>query len=91
MSSQLVEVTRLRKPALEAVFRRVDRHGNIGADRLTGKSIAVTVKNYMAAIGKDPASYAGHSLRAGFATAAARAARKSGTSCARRATGPSSR
>ena len=53
------------------VFRRVDRHGNIGADRLTGKSVAVTVKNYMAAIGKDPAAYAGHSLRAGFATAAA--------------------
>ena len=55
------------------VFRPVDRHGNVGAERLTGKSIAVTVKNYMAAIGKDPAAYAGHSLRAGFATAAARA------------------
>jgi site-specific recombinase XerD len=55
------------------VFRRVDRHGNIGADRLTGKSVAATVKHYMEAIGKDPATYAGHSLRAGFATAAARA------------------
>ena len=55
------------------VFRPVDRHGNVGAGRLTGKSIAVTVKKYMAAIGKDPAAYAGHSLRAGFATAAARA------------------
>ena len=55
------------------VFRPVDRHGNVGAGRLAGKSIAVTVKNYMAAIGKDPTAYAGHSLRAGFATAAARA------------------
>jgi integrase len=55
------------------VFRRVDRHGNIGADRLTGKSMATIVKNYMTAIGKDPTAYAGHSLRAGCATAAARA------------------
>jgi site-specific recombinase XerD len=55
------------------VFRPVDRHGNVGAGRLTGKSIALTVKNYIQAIGKDPAAYAGHSLRAGFATAAARA------------------
>ncbi len=55
------------------IFRPVDRHGNVGAVRLTGNSIAVTVKNYMTAIGKDPAAYAGHSLRAGFATAAGRA------------------
>jgi len=54
------------------VFRRVDRHGNIGVARLTGKAVSLTVKHYMAAIGKDPAAYAGHSLRSGFATAAAR-------------------
>jgi integrase len=54
------------------VFRRVDRHGNVGADRLTGKSIAVTVKHYMGAIGKDAKAYSGHSMRAGHVTAAAR-------------------
>ena len=55
------------------IFRPMDRHGKIGTERLTGKSIATIVKSYMTASGKDPAAYAGHSLRAGFATAAARA------------------
>jgi len=54
------------------VLRSVNRHGQVGAGRLTGKSVALVVKHYMAAIGKDAASYAGHSLRAGHVTAAAR-------------------
>lgn len=55
------------------VFRPVDRHGQIGAERLTGRAVALTVKHYAMALGKDASGYAGHSLRAGFATAAARA------------------
>lgn len=53
------------------VFRPVNRHGQVGSARLTGKSVALVVKHYMARIGKDEAAYAGHSLRAGLATAAA--------------------
>jgi len=55
------------------VFRPVNRHGQIGAGRLTGRGVALTVKHYAAARGKDARAYSGHSLRAGFATAAARA------------------
>lgn len=55
------------------VFRSVNRHGHVGASRLTGQVVALIVKQYMAAIGKDTSTFAGHSLRAGFATAAARA------------------
>ena len=53
------------------VFRPVDRHGNVGAERLTGRSVALVVKHYMTLAGKDAAAYSGHSLRAGFVTAAA--------------------
>ena len=53
------------------VFRRVDRHGNIGDGRLSTKAVAMMVKKYAAALGRDPSAYSGHSLRAGFATAAA--------------------
>jgi integrase len=55
------------------VFRRVDRHGNVGAGRLTTKAVALVVKKYAAALGHDAAAYSGHSLRAGFATSAAAA------------------
>lgn len=56
-----------------AVFRAVDRHGRIGG-RLSGQAVALIVQRRARAAGLDaPASYAGHSLRAGFATSAARA------------------
>ena len=54
------------------VFRRVDRHGNVGAGRLTGRAVALVVQGYAAALGRDASDFGGHSLRAGFATAAAR-------------------
>ena len=54
------------------VFRPVNRHGQIGAGRLSGRGVALVVKHYAAARGRDARAYAGHSLRAGFATAAAR-------------------
>lgn len=55
------------------VFRPVDRHGNIGAGRLSGEAVSIVVRERVAAAGIDPTGYSGHSLRAGFATSAAQA------------------
>jgi integrase len=56
-----------------AVFRRIDRHGNIGSN-LTATAIASIIRT-RAAAAKLPGDFAGHSLRAGFATTAAHAGR----------------
>lgn len=53
-----------------AIFRRVDRHGNI-KEAITPQSVALVVKRAAAAAGLDPAVYSGHSLRAGLVTQAA--------------------
>lgn len=55
------------------VFRSVDRHGNVKASTLTSQSVALVVKRCAKAAGLNPRDYAGHSLRAGLATAAAEA------------------
>jgi len=55
------------------VFRGVDPHGNLRRTRLADKTVARVVKIAAEAAGLDPARYAGHSLRAGLATAAAQA------------------
>jgi integrase len=55
------------------LFRAVDRHGNVAAAKMDGKSVARIVKRAMLRTGKDPALFAGHSLRAGLATSAAMA------------------
>jgi integrase len=55
------------------IFRAVDRHGRVGAARLSDRAVALVVQNVAASIGLDAATFAGHSLRAGFATSAARA------------------
>ena len=55
-----------------ALFRGVDRHGRIHEDRLTPQSVALVVKKRTAKEGIE-GDYAGHSLRAGLATAAAAA------------------
>ena len=55
---------------LGPAFRAVDRHGRVAAGRLDAGSIARVVKRAAAAAGLDAALYAGHSLRAGFATQA---------------------
>jgi site-specific recombinase XerD len=52
------------------LFRPVDRHGRIGAQRLTGRSVARIVKRAVKAAGIDERAFAGHSLRAGFVTSA---------------------
>ncbi len=53
-----------------AVFRPIDRHHNLGRARLSDKAVARIVKRALPA-GYDGTQYAGHSLRAGLATAAA--------------------
>jgi integrase len=51
-------------------FRSVDRHGRVSRGRMNAGSVARLIKRAADAAGLDPASYAGHSLRAGFATQA---------------------
>ncbi len=55
-----------------ALFRAVDRHGHLAAERLHPCSVARIVKRYAERAGLDPEKFAGHSLRAGFATTAAK-------------------
>lgn len=53
------------------LFLRVNRHGQLLPHRLSGAAVALVLKRYAAAAGYDPQEFAGHSLRAGLATAAA--------------------
>jgi integrase len=62
----------LGEPLAGPVFRKVDRWGHLGKRALTSGTVARIVKRYAGLAGLDPAAYAGHSLRAGFATQAAR-------------------
>lgn len=55
------------------LFRPVDRFGRLGQARLSGQAVAEIIKRAAARVGKDPALYGGHSLRAGMATSAAQA------------------
>jgi site-specific recombinase XerD len=50
-----------------AVFRRIDRHGNV-LDRLTSQSVALVVKAVARDAGLDWRAFSGHSLRSGFVT-----------------------
>jgi integrase len=56
-----------------AIFRAVDRHSRVRAARLSDRAVALVVQRAATSIGLDAATFAGHSLRAGFATSAARA------------------
>jgi site-specific recombinase XerD len=55
------------------VFRRIDRHGHLGDWRLSDRAVALILKRAAVAAGLAPDELAGHSLRAGLATAAAAA------------------
>lgn len=55
------------------VFRPVNKHGHIGADRLSDEAVSILVKDAVWLIGLNPDLYSGHSLRAGLATSAAMA------------------
>jgi integrase len=54
------------------VFRCLNRHGHLGP-KLSTNAVAEIVQRRAALAGLDPQSFAGHSMRAGFATAAAMA------------------
>ncbi len=54
------------------VFRSVDRHGRIGPRALSAKAVADVIKKHVTQLGYDPDQFAGHSLRRGFTTQAAR-------------------
>jgi integrase len=60
-----------------AVLRRVDRWGHVGP-RLSDHAVAEIVKKAAAAAGVDPELIAGHSLRSGLVTEAARQGRAEG-------------
>ncbi len=53
------------------LFRSINRHGHVQPDRLSGGDVARVVKKLALRAGLDAQKYAGHSLRAGHATAAA--------------------
>lgn len=56
-----------------ALFRGLNRHGQIISGRLTDKVVALVVKECAKKAGLNPELFAGHSLRAGLATSAATA------------------
>lgn len=55
------------------VFRPVDRHGHVSAQRLSGEAVCIVVKERVAAARYDASGFSGHSLRAGLATSAVQA------------------
>lgn len=56
-----------------AVFISITKAGRVTDNRLSDRDVARVVKRLAELAGHDPAAFAGHSLRAGFATTAARA------------------
>lgn len=54
------------------LFRRMYRGGKVGQSRLSAQSVALVVKEYASRAGLDWERYAGHSLRSGFLTSAAK-------------------
>ena len=55
------------------VFVSINKAGRVTDNRLSDRDVARVVKRLAERAGHDPATFAGHSLRAGFATTAARA------------------
>lgn len=68
-----LEFAQIKDAPAAALFRPIDRHGNIKPKRLLSKGVALIVKEAAGRAGLDPTIFAGHSLRSGFATAAAMA------------------
>ena len=54
-----------------AVFRRFSKGSKLSEHRLTDQTVALLIKEYLNLAGIDSKNYSGHSLRSGFATAAA--------------------
>ena len=58
------------KVASGPVFRAVDKAGAVGAEPLSGRSVARIVKAFATASKLDAKAFSGHSLRSGFITSA---------------------
>jgi integrase len=56
-----------------AIFRVMNRHGQVFEKRLSAEAVGIVVKRYVHRLGYDPSRFGGHSLRAGLATSAAAA------------------
>jgi site-specific recombinase XerD len=56
----------------DAIFLRMLKGDTVGESRLTDQSVALIVKTLAGKVGLDSSRYAGHSLRSGFLTSAAR-------------------
>ncbi len=56
-----------------AIFRRIDKAEQVLPARLSAQAVGVVIKHRAEEAGLDPTLYSGHSLRAGFATSAAKA------------------
>ena len=54
------------------VFREIDRHGRIGAVAIHSDTVGAIIKRAVGRVGFEEEGFAGHSLRAGFATQVAR-------------------
>ena len=54
------------------IFRAIDRHGRIASEGLSDRTVARIVQAAAERAGLDPKAFAGHSLRSGFATTAAK-------------------
>lgn len=52
-------------------FRPIDRHGNVGATRLSDRAVTIVVRRAAAGAGLDADAYSGRSLRLGMILAAA--------------------
>ena len=53
------------------LFRRFTKGNKLSENRLTDQTVALLIKKYLNLAGIDSKNYSGHSLRSGFATAAA--------------------
>lgn len=69
---QWVKASRLRSGPL---FRRIDMADRLFDDAVTGHFVSQQVQAYARAAGLDPKLFAGHSLRSGWVTTAAKAGR----------------
>jgi hypothetical protein len=56
------------KIEIGALFRAMNRHGQVLNQRLSGEAVGMMVKRYVGWLGYDVEDFAGHSLRAGLAT-----------------------
>jgi integrase len=58
------------------LFREITRDDKVGSRRMSDKAVARAVKRLIKRAGGDPDLFAGHSLRSGFITSAARAGKR---------------